>query len=161
MDQVAGHYRHSSTQIRNKFIIEIICFLLILLFVYAALTKLIDFNKFKAQLGQSPMLTAYADLVAFTIPISELLISFMLAITRLRLLGLYMSFSLMTMFTSYIIVITNFSEFIPCSCGGVLQNMTWNQHLCFNIFFMLLGVSGVFLIISQRHNEFKNIQNTL
>jgi uncharacterized membrane protein YphA (DoxX/SURF4 family) len=157
MYQVAGQYsNNSSIQIRKKFIIEVICFLFIFLFVYAAFSKLTDFNKFKAQLGQSPMLTAYASLVAFAIPISEVLISIMLVISKLRLLALYMSFSLMTMFTTYIIAITNFSEFVPCSCGGVLQNMTWNQHLLFNIFFMLLGIAGVFLMSSLHATDTKH-----
>jgi len=67
----------------------------------------------------------------------------MLAFLRFRLLGLYASFSLMVMFTAYIIAITKFSDYIPCSCGGVLQNMSWNQHLIFNIGFILLAVAGI------------------
>lgn len=161
MHQSAEQVNNSPLQITKKYILEIICFLFISLFVYAALTKLADFNKFKTQLGQSPMLTAYAGLVAFTIPVSELLLSVMLVIAKLRLIAMYMSFSLMTMFTTYIIVITNYSEFVPCSCGGVLQNMTWNQHLIFNIFFMLLGVAGVFLSASLHYSNLKQIKSSL
>jgi hypothetical protein len=49
------------------------------------------------------------------------------------------------MFTGYIIAITRFSDNVPCSCGGVLQTMSWNQHMVFNIVFILLALTGVFL----------------
>ncbi len=64
---------------------------------------------------------------------------------RLCLAGLYAAFSLMTMFTAYIVAILRFSDYVPCSCGGVLQNMTWNQHLVFNIAFVLLALTGIIL----------------
>ena len=130
---------------KKKIAIEIICFLFILLFTYAAVMKLMDVQKFTVQIGQSPLLTNFAGVVAWGIPITELLIAGMLAITRLRLWGLYASFGLMTMFTAYIIAILQFSEHIPCSCGGVLESMGWTEHLIFNIGFVLLGLGGVIL----------------
>jgi uncharacterized membrane protein YphA (DoxX/SURF4 family) len=129
----------------RQLVIEIISSLLVLLFVYAAVSKLIDYQKFSVQLGQSPLLTAFAGLVAWIVPTVELIISIMLAIPKLRLAGLYASFSLMVMFTSYIVAITKFSEYVPCSCGGVLQNMSWNQHLVFNLGFVLLSLTGILL----------------
>jgi uncharacterized membrane protein YphA (DoxX/SURF4 family) len=126
-------------------VVEIISFLFILLFVYAATSKLLDYQKFQVQLGKSPLLTAFAGWVAWIIPAIEIIISVFLAIPSLRLNGLYASFSLMVMFTAYIITITKFSDYIPCSCGGVLQNMSWNQHLVFNIFFVLLAAAGILL----------------
>ena len=130
---------------KNQLIPEAISFLLIFIFVYAAFSKILDFQKFRVQLGQSPMLTAFAGWVVWIIPAVEILISLMLAIPRYRLAGLYASFSLMVMFTAYIIAITRFSEYVPCSCGGVLQNMSWNQHLLFNIGFVLIALTGVIL----------------
>ncbi len=127
----------------QSILIEIISTLLILLFVYAAVSKLLDYQKFQVQLGQSPLLTAFAGWVAWIIPTIEVVISVLLAIRRSRLAGLYASFSLMVMFTAYIIAITRFSDYIPCSCGGILQKMTWNQHLIFNIGFTALALIGI------------------
>jgi uncharacterized membrane protein YphA (DoxX/SURF4 family) len=124
-------------------LIEIISALLIFLFVYAAISKLLDYQKFQVQLSQSPLLTAFAAWVSWIIPSLEIIISIMLAFSKFRLLGLYASFSLMVMFTAYIIAITKFSDYVPCSCGGVLQNMSWNQHLIFNIGFVLLAFVGI------------------
>src|SRR3981081_3468281 len=99
-------------QIRSrKFWVEFISVLLIILFTYAAASKLIDFQKFRVQLGQSPMLTAFAGWIAWIIPSIEILIALMLAVPRLQLPALYASFSLMVMFTAYIIAITRFSDF--------------------------------------------------
>ncbi|WP_442892031.1 hypothetical protein [Chryseobacterium sp. VD8] len=27
---------------------------------------------------------------------------------------------------------------MPCSCGGVIKNLTWPQHLIFNLFFVVI-----------------------
>lgn len=130
---------------KHKFVIEIISFLFILLFVYAAMNKLLDIEKFRVQIGQSPLLTSAAPFVAWLIPVFEIVISLMLAIPKFRLLGLYSSFSLMVMFTAYIVVILNFSDHIPCSCGGLLERLGWTEHLVFNIMFVLLAAAGVLL----------------
>ena len=129
----------------KKVALEIICFLFILLFTYAAVTKLMDYQKFTVQIGQSPLLTDFAGVLAWAVPGVELLIAGMLAITRLRFIGLYAAFSLMVMFTAYIIAILQFSDSIPCSCGGVLEAMGWTEHLIFNIGFVLLGFTGIVL----------------
>jgi len=125
--------------------VEITSALFILLFVYAAVSKLVDYQKFQVQLGQSPMLTFYANSIAWVIPALEIIISLLLITPKWQLTGLYASFSLMAMFSAYIVAIINFSEYIPCSCGGVLQNMSWNEHLVFNTVFLLLALCGILL----------------
>jgi hypothetical protein len=129
-------------------IIEIICALFIILFVYAALTKLLDYEKFRVQIGQSPLLTAFAGWIAWMVPVAEILISLMLVFVRLRLIGLYAAFSLMVMFTTYIICILTLSLYIPCSCGGVLEKLGWKEHLVFNIVFIMLA--AIAILISYR-----------
>ena len=110
-------------------------YLLILLFVYAAISKLIDFPQFQKQLEESPLLTRQAPLFSWLVPITEIAISLCLLFDRTQRPGLYASFMLMAMFSGYIVVITRFSPSTPCSCGGVLQGMTWDQHLLFNLVF--------------------------
>lgn len=125
--------------------IDIIAALYILLFLYAALTKLTDYEKFRVQLGQSPLLTSIAGFVAWFIPAVEILLATMLTFTRTRLLAMYGSFTLMVMFTAYIVAILNFSDFIPCNCGGLLQSMQWSEHLVFNIVFAGLAASAILM----------------
>lgn len=145
MPRSGGTFTSNKTHadMARKIIIESICVLFILLFVYAAVSKLQDYPKFLVQLGQSPLLTAYVNWVAWAIPAIEIILSVLLAIPETRLYALYGSFTLMVMFSAYIVAILNFSDYIPCSCGGVLQHMTWTTHLIFNAVFVILGAFGV------------------
>jgi hypothetical protein len=143
---------------KKNLAVEIISFLLILLFAYAATVKLLDFHKFRIELSKSPLLTAYSTIYAAIIPFVEIILTVLLSIARFRLIGLYASFSIMVMFTTYIIIILNFSEFIPCSCGGVLQNMSWKQHLIFNIFYIFLALIGI--LIFPPKNLIKSMPRT-
>jgi hypothetical protein len=122
---------------------ESIAALLICLMVYAAASKLLDLPNFRVQLGQSPLLTRHVRWVIWAIPAIELLIAGCLLTSRWRTVGFYAAFGMMTMFSTYILAITQFSPFIPCSCGGILQRMSWNQHLVFNLFFVLLAVTAI------------------
>lgn len=130
---------------KKKSVVDIITYLFIILFIYASVNKLLDYENFSTELGKSPLLTAFAGWVAWAVPVVELIVVALLTVPRLCLAGLYAAFSLMTMFTAYIVAILRFSDYVPCSCGGVLQNMSWNQHLVFNIVFVLLALAGIFL----------------
>src|SRR5690606_4268444 len=134
----------------RNWIVEIISYLFVLLFVYAAVSKLLDFENFQVQLGQSPLLSAFAGIISWVVPLLELVIAFLLMIPRLRKMGLYAAFTLMVMFTAYIIIILNFSSFVPCSCGGVLEQLGWTEHLIFNLFFVLLAVIGIVLSVEKK-----------
>lgn len=130
----------------------IISYLYILLFVYAAVSKLLDFENFQVQLGQSPLLSAFAGWVSWLVLIIEFLLAFLLMYNRTRFIGLVGSFLLMGMFTAYIYIILNYSSFIPCSCGGVLEKMTWNQHLLFNVIFMLMAMVAILMLQHTKRN---------
>lgn len=127
----------------RKVLVDIVVFLYILLLVYAAITKLLDYQKFVVQLGQSPILTDYAHVLALMVPFIELVISMMLFCPKTRLKGLYAAFSIMIMFTTYIVLASRFSDYVPCSCGGVLEGMTWAQHLIFNVVFVLFAFTAI------------------
>jgi uncharacterized membrane protein YphA (DoxX/SURF4 family) len=140
---------------RNNIIIDVISMLFIFLFIYAAISKLIDFEKFRTQLGQSPLLTDYANWVSVCIPLIEICLSLVFLISRFRLFSLYACFGMMVMFTAYIIVITKFSDHIPCSCGGVLQNMSWREHLIFNLVFTFLAAWAILIYPSNTGKQEK------
>jgi hypothetical protein len=135
----------SFTWLRKSIVVEIISSLLIILFIYTALSKLSNYSNFIAQLSKSPFITSYASSIAWSIPAVEIIISLLLVLQRTRLLGLYASFFLMSLFTAYLIIMLNFSYYIPCSCGGVLQYLSWNQHIVFNSFFIVIAGAGVLL----------------
>ena len=139
----------------KSLIVEIISLLYILLFIYAAASKLLDFENFRVQLGQSPLLSAFASWMSWIVPLTEVLISALLIFRSTRLWGLVMAFGLMIMFTVYIFVILHYSSYVPCSCGGILEKLSWNAHLLFNLLFVLLAFIAVIIQVSVE-NKIKN-----
>lgn len=131
-------------QIRNA-LIEVISLLYVLLFIYAATSKLLDFQHFKIELGQSPLLTAFADWFAVLVPAAEVLICILILIPKFRLAGFFSAFGIMVMFTAYIFIILNYTSFVPCSCGGVLEKLGWKEHMIFNLVFVCLGMLAIIL----------------
>ena len=123
-----------------------ISYLYIFLFVYAAISKILDFENFQAQLGQSPLLSAYASIISYLVIITEIAFSILLAIPKYRIIALYLSVGLMSIFSTYIVLILNFSSFIPCSCGGVLEKLGWTEHLIFNLFFVVIGIIAILIV---------------
>jgi uncharacterized membrane protein YphA (DoxX/SURF4 family) len=129
----------------NRIILSIICLLYILLFVYAAVSKLMDFENFLAQLGQSPLLSPFADYVSIGVLVAEFVVAILLSIPKLRYFALWSAVALMILFTTYIVIILNFSSFVPCSCGGILEKLGWTEHLIFNVVFIVIGIAAILL----------------
>jgi hypothetical protein len=130
---------------KKNLFIEIITSLLVFLFIYAALSKLLEFDKFKYQLSQSPFIAGSSRFIVWVIPFGEILISILLISKRTRFAGLYLSFFLMLLFTGYLFIMLKYSSYLPCSCGGVLSNMSWKQHFVFNLIFTGLSLSGIMM----------------
>ena len=124
-------------------IVEVISYFFILLFIYAGFSKVLDFENFQVQIAQSPILSAYAGLISYSVIIVEIIIVLCLVFPRTRLIGLYSSTALMSAFTVYIYLILNYSDFIPCSCGGILEKLGWTEHLIFNLLCVVLGITSV------------------
>ena len=114
---------------------EIISATFIFLFVYTAVLKMIDRESFAYVLSRSSLLGKFSSFVSWTIPSVEIVISLLLIIPNFRRLGLLFSTLLMSLFTLYIAYMLMFTSHLPCSCGGVLNNLGWKEHLLFNICF--------------------------
>lgn len=142
-------------KITAKTILDAIVFLLMLLFIYAAVFKLLDFSSFKIYIGASPIGKSLAVTFALGIPLVELCVAYLLFTPRFRRIGLYASLLLMLGFTAYIGYYALFDiAQRPCACGGILNNMEWTEHLIFNIVFVLLAVVGIVLHINKTRNEY-------
>jgi hypothetical protein len=122
-----------------------IALLYILLFTYAAVSKILDFENFQIQLGQSPLLSPFAGIASYGVILVELVLVIALTLKATRLIGFYGSLFLMTMFTTYIFIILNYSSFVPCSCGGILEKLGWTEHMIFNCAFILLALTAIVL----------------
>ncbi|MHA7831273.1 MAG: MauE/DoxX family redox-associated membrane protein [Flagellimonas sp.] len=117
--------------------------LLVLLFVYTGTGKLLDLDTFGWRLSQMPYLSAYADLLQWGVPFSELIITGLLLFPRFRIPGLYASFALLGLFTIYIIIVLASHHPTPCSCGGIISTLGWREHIVFNGAFMLMALGAI------------------
>jgi len=126
-------------------LVNTVSFLLVLLFVYAAASKLLDMEKFYVQTRQSALLSSHAQLVIYVIPLTELVIVVLLSMASTQRIGLFFSSVLLNLFSGYIYVLLAFSPNVPCSCGGILENMSWQQHLYFNLVFAGLALVALWL----------------
>ncbi|MEQ5790636.1 hypothetical protein J4E06_06215 [Muricauda sp. NFXS6] len=117
--------------------------LLTILFVYTAVSKLIDLDTFQWRLERMPYISPYASLIAWAVPFLELTIAGLLWFPRYRILALYASFILLGCFTLYIVFVLKFSDSIPCSCGGVISALGWKEHILLNSSFMVLALLGI------------------
>jgi putative oxidoreductase len=120
--------------------------LLIILWGTTAASKLGDLNGFKTELAKQVFTEAFATVLLFAVPVSELIAASLLAFAKTRLSGLLLSFLLIAAFTVYIILIlTGYFHKVPCSCGGVLKLLGWKSHLIFNLFFTILTITTLYI----------------
>ena len=119
--------------------VDVIVFLLIFLWVYAAISKLADYDQSRTQMLEQVFSNAVSEILVWAIPLAELGTALLLISHKTKTRGMYVSFSLLFVFTFYIIVVlTGVFDRIPCSCGGILENLSWTEHLLFNVFFLVL-----------------------
>ena len=141
--------------LKRQVVLECIAALLILLFLYASVSKFLDFKRFIDEMNNQPLPNSWTPFLVWGIPFLEIAISAALLFEYTRLLALYASLVLMTSFTIYsIMIIAHFFPYVPCSCGGVIRKLTWPQHLALNLFYVALSVLGLVL---QRRKYFKSI----
>lgn len=123
---------------------------IIFLFIYAAISKLFDYQNSQLQLSKSPFITEHASVLVWAVPAMEIFISLLLVFKRTRIVGFYASLFLMTVFTAYIYAMLHYSYYIPCSCGGILSHMDWRTHFWFNVVFVVLSIAGIILSLTEK-----------
>ncbi|WP_449436956.1 MauE/DoxX family redox-associated membrane protein [Pedobacter steynii] len=126
-------------------IADVIAYLILALFMYTAASKLFGIKSFSSTLAKSPLIGGYSELVAWGIPITEMIIGVLLILAPFRKLGLYASCAIMILFTLYLLYMVFSGNKLPCHCGGVISAMTWQQHIWFNLGFVLLAFTGIYI----------------
>jgi putative oxidoreductase len=131
---------------KRQLLIELISSLLIMLFLYASISKFLDFKRFIGDMNNQPLPNSLTPFLVWAIPCLEIAIAVALIFERTRMAGLYGALVLMILFTIYTgSILLHFFSYVPCSCGGVIKKLTWNQHLFFNLFFVALSTTGIVL----------------
>lgn len=132
----------------DKKYIHIISNLLIVLWVYAAVSKLIDYEHSRSQMLNQVFSARTANILVWAVPAAELITASLLLHAKTCFAGLWSSLLLLLSFTAYIgLIMNNVFGRIPCSCGGILDKMSWEQHLVFNMVFLLMTSTAIVLLV--------------
>lgn len=135
---------------------EVCCALLVLLFVYAGLSKVIPlwhFDQFRHDMNNQPFPKWFTGFLSYALPITELGIAVCLIPNRSRRVGLWLSAVFMSLFTLYAaLILLHMFPYVPCGCGGIISHLSWSQHLIFNSIFTGIATTGIILLKSSHQH---------
>jgi len=142
----SGHKKIKYLRMKRKIVVEVICSLLVLLFLYTSLSKWLAFKTFTGEMNNQPFPNWMTPWLVWILPVGEVLIVLALLFEKTRMKGLWASLILMSLFTIYTaLILLKVFKRIPCSCGGVIKHLNWNQHLVFDCICVLLSSTAVLL----------------
>ncbi|QXU39721.1 MauE/DoxX family redox-associated membrane protein [Pedobacter sp. D749] len=125
---------------------QVISAAFILLWIYTAGNKLLNFHSYKQEMSLQVFSPDFAAILVYAVPFIEILCAILLLIKKTNTLGLGLSLLLMLAFTGYILlIISGYFPKTPCSCGGVIKAMGWKAHLIFNLFFLTAATLSLYI----------------
>lgn len=154
---------------KATYIKEIVPILLIVLFAYTATSKFLDYDKFVFQMSLAPvpLMIVLASVLGWVVPVIEMVIAISLAVgffnPSIKTKGLYTSVILLSAFEIYIAIMLMSGSHLPCTCGGIVSQMGWKQHLFFNAFFIINGILSIKYLQKHKasgpngHAEYKTL----
>lgn len=123
---------------------------LIILWAYTGFDKILRFTESKNAFHNQTFPPGLADLLSYSIPGVELLLSLLLLFSVTRWWGCLGSTLLLTVFITYIgLIWVGAFPRVPCNCAGIIDSMGWAAHFWLNL--GLIGVA-VFGIWVERRN---------
>lgn len=132
---------------------------LIILFMYACVTKLLERDLFYLNLLNSPILTiekSWVAIASWLIPFMELFVVFLLVYPKTKVKGLYSSIGLLSLYTLYILTLLFIAPYRPCACGGIIDSFTWEQQLWFTLGCLSIAVLTLYLKKHVSNEIYKN-----
>jgi hypothetical protein len=131
---------------KSQWLYELIVFLLALLFLYTAFSKLVDMRHFVRAIHNQPFPKSVDPFLIWGVPLVELITGVALLRVKTRKFGLIVSTILMFSFSIYVgLAVFHFFKRVPCGCAGVFQGMSWPVHLVFNLAFLVLACIGLWI----------------
>lgn len=141
---------------KKPLLVEITILLLIIIFFYTGFSKLIHHRDFIYSIGWWKPLRSIAVFISFFIPGVQLLMAVLFFFERFRKIALTGSACLMLLFVTYIVFMKVHESNLPCSCGGIIASLTWNEQLVINICLLLLCIISLLIICKQKFGLLNN-----
>lgn len=125
--------------------ISLVRWLYVFLFTYTGYGKLKNINSFVKGIQKVPYLGNYADFIGWSVPILELVLAvgLVLPLKRPATIAIKASAALMVVFTLYLLLMIILVKEKMCHCGGVIESLSWPQHLVFNTIVLILGIWAI------------------
>lgn len=131
---------------KQTYILIAITVILLTLWVPTSLNKILYFESFKHNVHNQPFNKNIAKVIVYSIPLLEIITAVFIVIPKYRLRGFILSTILMSIFTIYIAAaLLNVWDKLPCGCGLIITGMTWQEHLWFNLIFLILSVTAWYI----------------
>lgn len=145
MDNFLTKNRFQLTYKVKELLIVGICLICLFLFLHAAYGKIVDHEAFAKGLSKVSFIGAYAEAIAWLVPIVEIGVALLLIIPTTHKMGLYLFTGTMGVFTLYIGSMLLWKEKLPCHCNLFVEKLSWGAHLWFNLAFIGLSVTAILL----------------
>ena len=123
----------------NKLLSHTCYLLLIGLWTYVGLDKILRFGESRKAFHNQTFTSDLAEILSYIIPGVELLLALLLLFSVTRWWGYLGSLLLLTVFITYVgLIWVGAFPRVPCNCAGLIDNMGWAAH-----FWMNLGLIGI------------------
>lgn len=117
--------------------------IIIFIFIYSSIDKLLHTDSFSASLAQSLFIPQqWKTAVLWGTILMELVVPLLFIFRNSREVGFLLSFGIFMLFSGYVFLMMNYSPFLPCSCGGFMERLSWPQHLFLNIVLTIVALLG-------------------
>lgn len=119
--------------------------MMLLFWIYVGIDKVWQLNAFKIALTQQPIISYFAPVLFWLLPVLEVSLGLLLAFPsqKVQSWGWEASILLISVFTVYIALgVLDVYEQKPCMCSSFLSNVSWNTHLVINSVILALSILG-------------------
>lgn len=118
---------------------------MLLFWIYVGIDKVWQLHAFKIALTQQPIISYFAPVLFWLLPVLEISLGLLLAFPsqKVQSWGWKASILLISVFTVYIALgVLDVYEQKPCMCSSFLSNVTWHTHLVINSVILALSILG-------------------
>ena len=138
----------------NRWVRDIATGSLVILWLYASLTKIARFEKFLTEIRLQHLPAFMTTTLPYVLPAVEIVIAVGLLTSFTYKVALYVSLCVLIIFTLYIFLgMSNVFDKRPCSCGGILEEMGWTTHFYFNIAFIFFNTITIYINQKRRFRD--------
>ncbi|WP_052496081.1 MauE/DoxX family redox-associated membrane protein [Pedobacter lusitanus] len=128
-------------------ITNVITGLFILLWAYVSFPKFLNLKRFRYVMLSQIIPMWLSNILFVLLPLFEIGVMFLLLFDQTRLLGMYISFLLMLVFTIYIGgAAFNFYKLHLCPCGKLFSKLSWKEHFLVNLVLTMIALAGTYSI---------------